>query len=788
MTAAATTCELCGLECAASTPRSFCCSGCANVYSILRESGVRDFRNSEIFRRSLEMGLISTGARPLDPSSVPEGTELREVLFRIDGMWCGSCAWLISHALGKLRGVVSADVQFSTDLLKIRYAPQYVPVTRIVETVGSLGYRATEFRAEDGQSASAWRDLYLRLGVAGFLWLNVMTFSTVVYASYFEAITESARRYVPVVLMLLTAPVVFYSAMPIHRLAWAGVKQGVLRVESLLSFGILAAFGYSAAQAAVNGPHYYFDTACAIVTLLLVGKVLEREAKERTSRAVLSLYRLTPRKALVEQDGREHYVSVDALQPGQVFIVKPGERIPADGVVVAGESAVDEAVLTGESQPRLRRAGDPVVSGSSNTGSPLQIRATRTGSDSTLALIVQSVERALSSRTGWERTADRLSRWFVPAILATAVAGAAALLVSGLDPHEAIMRGLAVLVISCPCALGIATPLAITAAVGQASRKGILIGDLAVLEQVRKADMVVFDKTGTATEGRFELIEIDAPYRADFVLARAAAIERYSEHPIGQAIVAKARQRGLVIPPANRVVAKPGVGIEGWMGSEHVSIHRGAAHPEWERSGYTVVEVFVNSVAAGVLAFGDRIRPEMPALVESLRARGIRTALLSGDSRETTAIVAAQLGVDEYRAGVRPDGKAAAVAELQRGGHTVAMVGDGVNDAPALAVADLGIAMGTGADLAMNAASVVLMPGSMTRILDVFDIGRRTLRVIRQNLFWAFFYNVAGVALALAGILHPILAAVAMSISGFTVVANSLRLQKARYIGKSEQN
>lgn len=788
MTASAAACELCGLECEAATPHSFCCSGCANVYSILAESGVQDFRNSEIFRRSLEMGLISTGARARETGGVPGGTELREALYRIDGMWCGSCAWLISHALGRVRGVVSADVQFSTDLLKIRYAPQYVPVTRITETVESLGYRATEFRAEDGKSASAWRDLYLRLGVAGFLWLNVMTFSTVIYASYFEAITESARRYVPVVLMLLTAPVVFYSAMPIHRLAWAGMRQGVLRVESLLSLGILAAFGYSAVQAAVNGPHYYFDTACAIVTLLLVGKVLEREAKDRTSRAVLSLYRLMPRKALVEQDGREHYVSVEALRPGQMFLVKPGERIPADGVVVEGESAVDESVLTGESQPRLRTAGDPVVSGSSNTGSPLRIRATRTGSDSTLALIVQSVERALSSRTGWERTADRLSRWFVPAILATAAAGAAALLVSGLGTHEAIMRGLAVIVISCPCALGIATPLAITAAAGQASRKGILIGDLGVLEQVRKIDLVVFDKTGTATEGRFQLIEMDAPHGVSGLLARAASIERYSEHPIAKAIVAKAREFGLALESAERVVARPGTGIEGWTQGEHVSIHRGAAHPEWERKGYTVVEVSVNGVPAGSFGLGDRLRPEMPAVVEQLRRRGIRTALLSGDSAHTTSIVAAQAGVDEFRSGVLPDAKASAIAGFQRGGRTVAMVGDGVNDALALAMADLGIAMGSGADLAMNAASVVLMSGSMSRVLDVFDIASRTLRVIRQNLFWAFFYNVVGVTLALAGVLHPVLAAVAMSISGFTVVANSLRLQKARYIGRSEQN
>ncbi len=788
MTSTAAACELCGLDCEAGTPHSFCCSGCANVYAILVQSGARDFRNSEIFRRSLEMGLISTGARARESVGVPEGTELREALYRIDGMWCGSCAWLISHALGKVRGVVSADVQFATDLLKIRYAPQYVPVMRIVETVASLGYHATEFRAEDGKSASAWRDLYLRLGVAGFLWLNVMTFSTVIYASYFEAITESARRYVPVVLMLLTAPVVFYSAMPIHRLAWAGARQGVLRVESLLSLGILAAFGYSAVQAAVNGPHYYFDTACAIVTLLLVGKVLEREAKDRTSRAVLSLYRLMPRKALVEQDGREHYVSVDALRPGQVFIVKPGERIPADGLVVEGESAVDESVLTGESQPRLRVAGDPVVSGSSNTGSPLKIRATRTGSDSTLTVIVQSVERALSSRTGWERTADRLSRWFVPAILATALAGSAALLVSGLGTHEAIMRGLAVIVISCPCALGIATPLAITAAVGQASRKGILIGDLGILERVRDVDLVVFDKTGTATEGRFELLEIDAPQGPDALLARAAAIERYSEHPIAKAIVSKARERGLRIDSADRVAAKPGAGIEGWTGGEHVSIRGGQAHPEWERKGYPVVEVLVNGVSAGAMGLGDRIRPEMPAVVEQLRRYGVRTALLSGDSPHTTSIVAARLGVDEFRAGVMPEGKAAAIAGFKQEGRTVAMVGDGVNDAPALAVADLGIAMGTGADLAMNAASVVLMSGSMSRVLDVFDIARRTLRVIRQNLFWAFFYNVVGVTLALAGVLHPVLAAVAMSISGFTVVANSLRLQEARYIGRSEQN
>ncbi|HLO67453.1 MAG TPA: heavy metal translocating P-type ATPase, partial [Holophaga sp.] len=659
-------CELCGTPAGPGActrvfleaPRTFCCTGCMNVYAILVESGAvaagEDLRNTELYLQSLKMGLIAGNAEGRPP--IPEDAPSREGLYQLSGLWCTSCGWLVEQALAREYGVVAVDVLFTSDLLRITYCPQYVPPTAIPERVASLGYRAVPYGTEGEADRKGWQDMTLRLGIAFFLWMNVMLFSLVVYASFFERIAEGARRAVPFILMALALPAVTWSAWPIHRLAWYGLKQGKLRLETLITTGVAAAFTYSVVQAFLGGRHYYFDTACAIVTLMLLGKALERAAKDRSARAIAMLHRLLPRKARVRSEGEDRFLAVEELQPGMVFLVKAGERIPADGTVVAGASDVDESVITGESEPRPRGPGDAVVCGSLNGAGVLEVRVTHASSDSSLAQIVKAVEGALANRSQLERTVDRVARLFIPVVLAIALATLGGCLLARLPATEAMLRAIAVLVIACPCALGIATPLATTAAVGAASRRGILIRDVGVLETFRKVDTVVLDKTGTVTEGVFK-VRGEALDRLDLV----ASLEAYSEHPLGHAINARARELGLPLQDASGVEVLPGQGIRGSVAGHRVAAGNrrlmeaeGAAPaPEtealasaWEAEGFTVVFGAVDGRPCGALAFGDAPRKEAAELVAALKGRGVRTLLLSGDARDTTAHVGRLLGVD----------------------------------------------------------------------------------------------------------------------------------------------
>ena len=766
-------CKLCGLE---SGESAFCCAGCENVYAILLESGVlasgQDFRDTELYQQSLKLGLISNRKETLPP--IPPGADTSEAVFHISGMWCTSCGWLIEHALTRTRGVQSAEVLFASDLLKVRYCPQYLPPAHILDRVASLGYRASEYSGHTGAADAERKDLLVRVGLAAFLSMNAMMFSLVVYASYFERITGFGRA-IPFVLMALATPSVFYCAWPILRIAWAGLRMGVLRMESLLAMGILMAYGYSVAVAFSGSTHVYFDTACAIVTLVLTGKLIERGAKERTARAIAMLYRLMPSKARLLVDGRERFVSLEALRPGALFLVKSGERIPADGIVTEGRSHADESVITGESVPRPKGPGDTVVCGSINTGGVLEVRATRVGADSTLAHIVRTVEQAAASRTHVERAVDRVARAFVPAVLALAVLTFAGWQWRTGLAADALMHAIAVLVIACPCALGIATPLALTAAVAAASRRGILVSDTRVLETIRRIDVVLLDKTGTVTEGEFALLQAVGDTSR---MAELAAVEACSEHPLAAAVVA-GRQ------PASKaadVTLHAGMGISGtvegtryFLGNQRLVESLGGAIGDLPRSG-TVVYFGWDNTVRGALLFGDRIRPEAIHLCAELARRGVRSVLLSGDSHETTRQTAAAIGATEWFAEATPEEKVAHIRALQERGQVVAMIGDGVNDAPSLAQADLGIALGSGADIAMQAAPLVLMGKSLGAVIETLDLARRTFRIVRQNLFWAFAYNVVGIVLAVTGVLNPIWAAAAMMLSSLSVIGNSRRL------------
>ncbi len=794
-------CALCGLA-VGPTPirdadRMFCCPGCQNVYAILMESGLvregQSLRDTELFRRSLELGLVSNPDRSGNPPPVPPGAETRDLLLHVEGMWCTSCAWLIERALCGERGVVSAEVLFASDLLKVKYCPQYLPPQRIAGRVESLGYRVGEYHGPGSPSSdSARKDLLLRIGVAAFLWANVMTLSTPIYVGYFEQIHPAARQFLPWLLALLSAPAVFWSAWPILRAAWLGARQRMVRVEALLGLGITAAWVYSSVQAVRGGPHIYFDTACAIVTLVLAGKLMEHGAKQKAAQALAGLYRMMPTKARLLQSGRERFIAVENLKPGVEFAVKPGERIPADGLVVEGCSGVDESLITGEAAPVVRQAGDEVLAGSLNSTGLLRVRATRAPEESTIAQIVRLVEQALGSRSTLERAVDRVVRWFVPGVVMIAAATWAGGVAGGLSGDTALLRAIAVLVIACPCALGIATPLALTAAVGAAARRGILVNDVRVLETVGRVNVLVLDKTGTVTEGNFRMRGMAAEAGAE-ALAVVASLEAASEHPLARAVVRHAGENGTPLLPVREAEVSEGMGIRGWVdgrlafaGNAAMAASCGAEPParwrqqaeEWEASGHTVSYFGWDRTVRGVLALGDRVRPDARAMVEALRQRGVHCLMVSGDSKAATEAVARMLGIEEFRAAVKPPEKAAVIDEFRARGAIVAAAGDGINDAPLLARADLGIAMGSAADLTMHAAPMVLMCNSLTRIPEAIDLARTTLRVVRQNLFWAFCYNTAGIALAVAGVLNPIVAAAAMVCSSLSVILNSMRLSR----------
>jgi heavy metal translocating P-type ATPase len=832
-------CDLCGLICGprptvqsiAGAEHVFCCLGCMNVYVILSESGIvgpaETFRDTELFRRSLDLGLISRPESTADTSEPPSSfpaSPAEQLLLQIGGMWCSSCAWLIERVVRQLPGVIKAEASFASDSVTVSYQPQFLPSERIIERIQSLGYQAHENADMDLLAAAERRDLLVRTGLAFFFWLNTMTFSLAIYASYFEQIGDSVRRFMPFFLMLLATPVVFYCAQPILKIAWRGLVNRTLRMESLLALGILAAYFYSVIQAVRGETHVYFDTATAIVALVLAGKSIERNAKDRTRRWLAQLHRAIPNKARVLADGHERLISIAALQAGENFIVKAGERIPADGVVVDGEAHADESLLTGESTPVRKRGGSTVLSGSVSIDGVLRVRTTRAPGESTISQILRLVEQALSGKSDTERLADRIARVFVPLVVLFSLATFLFYAGTGtLAWGQALMRAISVLVIACPCALGLATPLAITAAIGAASRSGVLVSDGRILETLGKIDVVVLDKTGTVTEGRFALTDrhLRQPAHAEAVLVacavsdgpgrhfttashaghwaevlgQLASLESYSEHPLGRALVEAARGTTSAPYNASGIAVHKGEGIAGQVNGQEIFIgnrrllQRFGAVPDeeservarqWEAQGKTLAFFGWDQEFQGLLAFGDKLREDAATLVAELQNEGVKVHIVSGDATASTTWAALCVGADAHRAECLPQDKVEYVSELKARGCTVAVVGDGINDAPALAQADLGIAMGSGTDITMKAAGVVLMNNSLLRVAGILTLAKKTLAVVRQNLFWAFVYNVIGIMMAIAGVLNPILAAGAMLLSSSMVVGNSLRLNRSR--------
>ena len=564
--------------------------------------------------------------------------------------------------------------------------------------------------------------------------------------------------------LALATPVVLWAGLPFHRAALLNARHGAATMDTLISIGTLAAWAWSVVALAVGTGETYFEVGAIITTLILLGRWLESSARRRSGAAIRALVELGAKEAHVLRDGREVVVDVDALAVGDRFVVRPGEKIATDGVVEEGESAVDQAMLTGEPVPVEVLPGSDVAGATVNTYGRLVVRATRVGSETALAQIARLVADAQSGKADVQRLADRVSAVFVPVVLGLSLATLVGwLLVTG-EPSDAFEAAVAVLIIACPCALGLATPTALMVGTGRGAQLGILIKGPEVLEQTRRITTVVLDKTGTVTEGRLRLVN-GLP---DDVLRLAGAVEAASEHPVGRAVAEAARARFASLPEVTEFRNVPGEGVTGVVEARQVAIGRDG--------------VRVDGAHAGMLELEDTVKPTSREAVAELRELGLTPVLLSGDVETTARRVADEVGIERVVAGVLPGGKVDEIRRLQAAGEVVAMVGDGINDAPALAQADLGIAIGTGTDVAIEASDVTLVSGDLRAAGDAIRLARRTLATIKGNLFWAFAYNVAAIPLAVAGLLNPIVAAAAMAFSSIFVVTNSLRLRRFRSV------
>jgi Cu+-exporting ATPase len=791
-----------------------------------------------------------------------EAGEQVRVDLPITGMTCAACARRIERRLTKTPGVASANVNFATGRATVEYDPARTGVRQFVSAVEEIGYGVIDVaggdeRASAGREEEArrdeQRDLARRFTVAAALSLPVLVISM-----SHGAVTLFNAWWINYLQLALTVPVVFYSGAPFYRGAWAALRHGAADMNTLIATGTGAAFVYSlvatlapglvaaaggrggmesmttpggvmnhaAGGAVMNSmgaggapvTPVYFEAASVIIALILLGRLLEARAKGRTTDAIKKLIGLQARTArVVRADGRHEDVAVEALAPGDLILVRPGEKIPTDGVVTFGRSAVDESMLTGEGLPVEKGPGDEVVGATVNRAGSFELRATRVGRDTVLQQIIRMVEEAQGRRAPIARLADRVSAYFTPAVICVALVTFVVWFVAA--PAEtrlatALVQMVSVLIIACPCALGLATPTAVMVGTGRGAESGVLFKSGEALETAHKIQTIVLDKTGTITEGRPGVTDVVAAegFEEDELLRLAASIERASEHPLGEAIVRRAEERGIGFARVENFSAVAGRGVLAEAEGRRVAVGNlrllnesgvnldglSERASELAARAKTTVFVAVDGRAAGLVAVADQIKPEAKEAVAALKSLGLEVLMITGDNRQTALEVARAVGVERVLAEVLPEGKAEEVRRLQAEGKTVAMVGDGINDAPALAQADLGVAVGTGTDVAIEAADVTLVGGSLRGVVTAIALSKQTMRVIKQNLFWAFVYNTLGIPLAagafypfLGWTLKPVYASAAMALSSVSVVANSLRLrrfgQRAAAEGSSRQ-
>ncbi|KZB68318.1 copper-transporting ATPase [Thalassospira lucentensis] len=726
--------------------------------------------------------------------------------FDIDGMTCANCALRVEKALGKLPGVTEASVNFALERADIRTLPGQVGDADVIAAVEKAGYHAVsrnKSNPTDGQQDSDKTGFDKSL-----LWLGasiVLTAPLVAQMIWMYLGVDFHLK--PWVELALATPVQFLIGWRFYRGAWMALRNGSANMDVLVALGTSAAYFLSLYNMLVAGhggkTHLYFEASAAIITLILAGKIMEERAKRGASAAIRELMALRPRRArkLVQAKG-EIEIDIAELVIGDIVRVLPGERVPVDGKVSGGESELDESLITGETRPVARVPGDTVVGGAVNGTGRLDIEVTAIGEDTTLSRIIRLVEQAQTGKAPVQKLVDKVSGIFVPVVIVIALVTFGGWLFFGAGIEASIVAAVSVLVIACPCALGLATPTALVAGTGAAAKSGILIRNFDALEQAHNVDTVIFDKTGTLTEGTPTVRDIIPGEGTDKteLLRMVAAVQAASEHPLARAVVDTARKQGVKVLDITDFSSKTGAGVQAMVeghkvviGSETMLADLGIALPEGglarqitdhEGRGQTVILAAIDGRFAGFITLEDRIRASAKQAISDLKARGITSIMLSGDSEDVAAYVAGQLGLEQGRGRIRPQDKAREVEKLRKNGRHVAMVGDGINDAPALAAADVGIAMGGGTDVAMETAGITLMRSDPALVAGAIDVSISTRRKIAQNLFWAFAYNVIGVPLAAFGILSPAIAGAAMALSSVSVVSNSLLLRRWKVRGE----
>ncbi len=739
--------------------------------------------------------------------------------FSVSGMSCASCVSRVEKSLQGLPGVVSVSVNLASNRAVVEHT-QDADIAEMLRAVADSGYKMELVTAEEGRvDTAAQREMHELRNQFIF----ALCTAAVVMALSMTSVLDYTWK--PYLLWVLATPVQFWAGLRFYRGAWGALKHRTADMNTLIAVGTSAAYLYSVAvvlfphffAAAGIGHGLYFDTSSMIIALILMGRYLESRAKGQTSEAIKKLIGLRPNRATVIREGNEADLPVEEVVEGDILLVKPGEKVPVDGIVSEGNSAVDESMLTGESMPVEKKTGDSVTGATMNMTGSFRFRATRVGRDTVLAQIIRLVDEAQGSKAPIQRLADIIASYFVPVVIAISIITFFIWLIIGPQPSftYALLNFVAVLIIACPCALGLATPTAIIVGTGKGAEYGILIRNGETLERTHKITTVMLDKTGTLTLGRPLLTDIIVipPFSEAEALRIAAAAERNSEHPLAQTIVTYAREKGIELPAPQSFQALPGLGIKAGIEGHAVLVGNNAlmmdngiatgvadriAEKLWNE-GKTVLFLSVENTIVAVFALSDTLKPNAAAAVSAMKKMGLRVVMLTGDNLRAANFIAGQAGIDEVIAGVLPENKSSEVIKLQKAGQVVAMVGDGINDAPALAQADIGIAIGTGTDVAVETGDITLMRGDLAGIVTAISLSRRTMRTIKQNLFWAFAYNVILIPVAAGilypffstgnvppglqfifgqyGFLNPMLAALAMAASSVTVVSNSLRLK-----------
>lgn len=723
----------------------------------------------------------------------------KEFNLDIEGMTCASCVGRVEKALRKVGGVIDANVNLATESARVLAAGD-VKLADLLNAVNGAGYQAAPHRAESGKEATPKTADRQGLAVILAALLSLPLVAPMLLELF------GVHLMLPGWLQLaLATPVQFWLGARFYRAGWKALKAGAGNMDLLVALGTSAAYGLSVYQLATNRsegmPHLYFEAAAVVITLVLLGKWLEARAKKQTTTAIRALQELRPEFARIRRGGADIDVPVDQVRIGDIVVIRPGERVAVDGNIVEGMSQIDESLITGESLPVQKQPGDKVTGGSINADGLLLVRTNAVGAETTLSRIIRMVESAQAAKAPIQHLVDKVSAVFVPIVLVIALATLAGWWLYSGDIESAIINAVAVLVIACPCALGLATPAAIMAGTGIGAKFGILIKDAEALEVAHGVNTVIFDKTGTLTQGKPRMMEME-PFGMERkeLLQLAVSIQNGSEHPLAQAIIDAAKELDVAPHPATDVSALPGRGIAATVGGRKLQLgstrlmeELGIAPELLEKyaakarsQGHTIswlAEVGSSNRLLGLIAFGDQVKANAAQAVSRLHTLGIDTVLLTGDNQGSAMAVGHKLGVRQIIADVLPADKANKVDELKRNGHTVAMVGDGINDAPALAAADVGVAMATGTDVAIHAAGITLMRGDPGLVADAIDISRRTYNKIRQNLFWAFIYNLIGIPLAAFGLLNPMVAGAAMALSSVSVIGNALLLRRWKPAG-----